>query len=121
MKNKKRIKLVASTTTWINHSDDQMPMFRPAMMNEYIIAWFTKEPSMKDVADRISIFIHYLEGQMDAKTFEIFSGHELYWEDQLTHNEGFQLHHGGGIDFVAQDLTQIELPEFIRDMLKTKK
>ena len=46
-----------------------------------------------------------LEGQTRPGSVEIFSGYEVYFKDNLTHNEAFQLQNGDTIDFPAEDVT----------------
>jgi len=114
------LKLVATTSTWLNHGTREMPMWRPAHPHEYIIARFDKEPTFQQIGEAINNFIHYIEGPLDDSTFEILSGHELYFEEQLTHAEGFQLEMGGAIDFPAKDISKVELPEFIKQLINEK-
>jgi len=106
-----KLKLVAITKVYKNIGSIDLPMWRGIDGNEYICARFDKEPSWKEVGERINSFIHSLEGKITDDVREAYAGFELYNNDSLTHGENFQLLNGGTIDFPAQDVTKIDVSE----------
>jgi len=54
---------------------------------------------------------HILEGRITPSVIEVITGHEVYEQNNLTHNENFQLKYGDAIDFPAEDITNIQVEE----------
>ena len=106
------LKVVASTRVWEakNPGQADFPMWHPIGGNEYIIGYLddAKEPTLVQVGEFVTEFIHILEGKITPNVVEVFSGYEVYYKDALTHNEAFQLQQGDSIDFPAEDITKIE-------------
>ena len=108
MQEKLKLKLVASTRIWHAHGlSRDFPMWQPGGSGEYIIGYFDHEPTLEEVGETVSKFMHVLEGRMNPQTAEVYSGYCLYHRDGLTHNEQFQLQNGEVIDFQAEDVTEI--------------
>ena len=105
------LKVVASTRIWEskNPQNADFPMWQPVGSNEYIIGYMSipddEETSIIAIGKFIEKFHHMLEGQTRPGSVEIFSGYEVYFKDNLTHNEAFQLQNGDTIDFPAEDVT----------------
>ena len=108
-----KLKVVASTRIWESKgTSPDFPMWQPVGSNEYIIGYMEvaedEEPSIRAVGGMIQNLSHILEGRLTPKGVEICTGFDLYEENNLTHNEQFQLNQGDQIDFPAEDITTIK-------------
>ena len=110
-----KLKIVACTKVWRAHGvDKEFPMWRPGPSNEYVIAHIDDPEgglTLQDINQYVNEFMHMLEGQITSDVVEIFTGYEVYFKDNLTHNEQFQLNTGGAIDFPAVDLTKVDVSD----------
>lgn len=106
-----KLKLVATTKIYKNIGSPELPMWRCVDSGEYIVEYFDKEPTWKEVGEAINKVTHYLEGKLGGNIREIYSGFELYESHHLTHAEYFQLENAGSIDFPAEDITAIDVTE----------
>jgi hypothetical protein len=110
-----KLKIVACTKLWKAEGlDKDLPMWRPGISNEYIIAHLDEPEgglTLAIINEHVLKFQHMLEGQIRSDVVEIFTGYEVYVGDNLTHNEQFQLQSGGAIDFPAVDLTKVDVSD----------
>ncbi len=110
-----KLKIVACTKVWKAEGvDKEFPMWRPGISNEYIIAQLDEPEgglTLQTINKYVNEFMHMLEGQIRPDVVEIFTGYEVYFTDNLTHNEQFQLNSGGAIDFPAVDLTKVDVSD----------
>lgn len=103
-KNKIDLKLVVTTSIWANVGNAEVPLWRSVGTKEYIVKYFTQEPSLEEIGKCVEESIHILQGG-DVNTREILSGWQLYLKDAMTHSEFFQVNLNGNIDFPPTDIT----------------
>lgn len=105
------LKLVASTRILKNVGNFEIPLWRVADGNDYVVAYFDHEPTFQEIGGHINEFIHMLEGKLSDDIKEIYSGFELYGAENMTHYEHFQLQATANVDFPAIDLTKVDVTD----------
>lgn len=106
------LKVVACTNIWESKgATKDFPMWQSVGSREYIVGRTNKEPTLKDIGKMITSLQHILEGRITPSVIEVISGWEVYEQNNLTHNENFQLKYGDAIDFPAEDITNIQVEE----------
>jgi hypothetical protein len=107
-----QLKVVACTNIWESKGESRdFPMWQSIGCREYIIGRTNKVPTLEDIGAMITSLQHILEGRITPSVIEVITGHEVYEQNNLTHNENFQLKYGDAIDFPAEDITNIQVEE----------
>lgn len=105
-RNKVDLKLVVATNIWINTGNEDMPLWKVVGGKEYIVEYFTQEPTIEEIGKVVADKIHFIQGG-DSSSREILAGWQLYLKDAMTHSEFFQLNLNGNVDFPPTDITVI--------------
>ena len=107
-----QLKVVACTNIWeAKGGSRDFPMWQSVGSREYIIGRTNKVPTLEEIGAMITSLQHILEGRITPSVIEVISGWEVYEQNNLTHNENFQLKYGDAIDFPAEDITNIQVEE----------
>lgn len=104
------LKLIATTLIWTNAGSEDMPLWKTSGGKEYIIKRFNYEPTLEEIGRAVEDRRHLIENHY-PQYHETLSGWQLYFDQNMTHNEYMQYHLTQSVDFPATDLTEVDATE----------
>ena len=110
------LKLVVSSFVWMNVGSQDLPLWKTIGAKEYIVKYFTGDPTFEMINEELDKVAHMFEGG-DAAMRETVAGFEVYFADAPTNSEMFQINLNGAIDFPPIDLTQVDVEEDLKAIL----
>ena len=110
------LKLVVSSFVWINVGSNDLPLWKTVGAKEYIVKYFTGEPTFEMINEELDKVAHMFEGG-DEGLRETVAGFEVYFADAPTNSELFQINLNGAIDFPPIDLTLVDVEEDLKAIL----
>jgi hypothetical protein len=110
------LKLVVSSFVWANVGSADLPLWKTVGAKEYIVKYFTGEPTFEMINEELDKVSHMFEGG-DNSVRETVAGFEVYFADAPTNSETFQANLNGAIDFPPIDLTTVDVEEEMKAIL----
>jgi len=110
------LKLVVSSFVWANVGSADLPLWKTVGAKEYIVKYFTGEPTFEMINEELDKVSHMFEGG-DSSVRETVAGFEVYFADAPTNSETFQANLNGAIDFPPIDLTTVDVEEEMKAIL----
>lgn len=104
------LKLVATTLIWTNAGTEDMPLWRASGGKEYVIKRFNYEPTIEEIGKSVEEKRHLIENHY-KEFHETLSGWQLYFDQNMTHNEYMQYHLTQSVDFPATDVSEVDASE----------
>jgi hypothetical protein len=110
------LKLVVSSFIWTNVGGPDLPLWKTVGGKEYIVKYFTGEPTFEMINEELDKVAHMFEGG-DTMVRETVAGFEVYFADAPTNSEMFQVNLNGAIDFPPIDLTAVDVTEEMNNLM----
>jgi hypothetical protein len=110
------LKLVVSSFVWTNVGSSDLPLWKTVGAKEYIVKYFTGEPTFEMINEELDKVSHMFEGG-DSFVRETVAGFEIYFAEAPTNSETFQANLNGAIDFPPIDLTAVDVTEELSAIL----
>lgn len=110
------LKLVVSSFVWANVGSQDLPLWKTVGGKEYIIKYFSGEPTFEMINQELDKVAHMFEGG-DTMVRETVAGFEIYFADAPTNSELLQVNLNGAIDFPPIDLSVIDVTEEMQAIL----